>query len=84
METNAQSTNILTLSGLDFEVEKRPHYVRTFDRDGDHFEPSKLSSGIFRTDTGAEIGDVGNTYEPAQTAEILEPFLCAAKEGYLN
>ena len=84
METQNSTTNILTLSGLDFEVEKRPHYVKTFTRDGDTFEPSKMSSGIFRTDTGDEIGDVGNTYEPAQTAEILQPFLMAAKEGFMD
>ena len=83
METE-KTTNILTLSGLDFEVEKRPHYVKEFTRDGDSFTPSKLSSGIFRTDTGAEIGDVGNSYEPAQTAEILRPFLMAANEGYMD
>jgi phage/plasmid-like protein (TIGR03299 family) len=76
--------NILVSSGLDFEVEKRPHYVRKVERTGDVFEVSKLSSGIFRTDTGDEIGDVGNTYEPAQNADILQPFLEAVKSGHLQ
>ncbi len=83
METK-ETCNILTLSGLDFEVEKRPHYVRMFTREGDKYRPSDMSSGIFRTDTGDEIGDVTHTYEIAQTADILQPFLMAAKEGYLT
>lgn len=82
--TSAQSSNILVLSGLNFEVEKRPHYIRQITRDGDNFKESTMSSGIFRTDTGDEIGDVRHTYEIAQTADVLQPFLMAAKEGYLQ
>jgi len=80
----SESSNILTVSGLDFEVEKRPHFVQTFTRDGFEYKESRMSSGIFRTDTGAEIGDVSHTYEPAQTADVLQPFLMAAKEGYMT
>lgn len=84
INTNTESGNILVKAGLNFEVEKRPHYVQRITRQGDIYEPSTMSCGIFRTDTGAEIGDVRKTYEPAQTAEILQPFLMAAKDGYLN
>jgi phage/plasmid-like protein (TIGR03299 family) len=83
-ESAIASSNILVNSGLNFEVEKRPHYVRTVTREGDVFSKSAMSSGIFRTDTGDEIGDVKHTYEPAQTAEILRPFLMAANEGYMT
>lgn len=76
--------NILVRSGLAFQVEKRDHYNKTVTRTGDEFTPSALSSGIFRTDTGAEIGDVGKDYTIAQTDEILEPFLHAANEGFLS
>jgi phage/plasmid-like protein (TIGR03299 family) len=82
METSIQ--NILVHAGLDFEVEKRPHYVKRVERTGDVYDKSALSSGIFRTDTGQEIGDVGNTYEPAQNADILQPFLEAVKSGHLQ
>jgi len=85
METNTTNTsNILVSAGLAFEVEKRPHFVQRITRNGDIYEPSKMSCGIFRTDTGAEIGDVSTSYAVAQTAEILQPFLMAAKEGYMS
>lgn len=82
--TNATSGNILVNAGLNFEVEKRPHYYSEFTRDGETFHKSTMSSGIFRTDTGQEIGDVKHTYAIAQTDEILRPFLLAAQEGYLQ
>lgn len=81
---NQAVENILVSSGLDFEVEKQPHYVRRVERTGDVFAKSEMSCGIFRTDTGAEIGDVGKTYEPIQNADILQPFLEAVKSGHLQ
>lgn len=78
------ATQILEESGLNFEVEKRPHYLRRITREGDHFEPSQLSSAIIRTDTGEEIGDVKHTYEPAQNAEIVAPFVQAAIDGHIK
>jgi phage/plasmid-like protein (TIGR03299 family) len=84
MENKTEIQNILVHAGLDFEVEKRPHYVQRIERTGAVYEKSALSSGIFRTDTGEEIGDVGNTYEPAQNADILQPFLEAVKSGHLQ
>lgn len=78
------SGSILEQAGLNFQVEKRPHYVKEITRDGDKFSPSVFSAGIFRTDTGQEIGDIKHTYAIAQTDEILHPFLLAAKDGYMN
>lgn len=80
--TNA-SGNILINSGLNFHVEKLPHYRRIVSGLGESFKESVMSCGIFRTDTGQEIGDVKKSYEIAQTDEILYPFLHAAQEGHL-
>lgn len=81
---NETTGNILVDAGLNFEVEKRPHYVKRITRNGDQFEKSNSSCGIFRTDTGDEIGDVRKTYEPAQNDEILRPFLMAAQDGFMQ
>jgi phage/plasmid-like protein (TIGR03299 family) len=74
----------MTRAGLDFEVEKRPHYIRGFGGSGDIYTQSALSCAIIRTDTGEEIGDVSKTYAIAQYQEIAAPFVQAAYDGYLN
>jgi phage/plasmid-like protein (TIGR03299 family) len=76
--------NILIDAGLNFEVEKKPHYVQQVTRDGVVYSESALSCGIFRTDNGEEIGDVGKAYEVAQTDEILRPFIEAAHAGHMQ
>ena len=82
---NEATGNILIDAGLAFQVEKRDHFVQCISgATGVTYEPSKLSSGIFRTDNGEEIGDVGKAYEVAQTDEILRPFLEAAKAGHMQ
>lgn len=75
---------ILHHAGLDFEVSKQPHFIQRVTRDGDVYSESNSSCAIFRTDTGDEIGDVRKTYEPAQTADVLKPFLMAAQEGFMS
>lgn len=84
MLTTEKTTNILVDSGLAFEVEKRPLFIQRFGREGDTFEKSGLSAGVFRTDTGQQIGNVTPSYAVAQNAEVLRPFLEATKSGHLN
>jgi phage/plasmid-like protein (TIGR03299 family) len=84
---SASVENILTAAGLDFEVEKRPLFSQTFERVGNElgavYTASELSAGVFRTDTGAQIGNVTPTYEPMQNADVLAPFMEAVNAGYL-
>lgn len=82
--TEINTSNILVDAGLAFEVEKKPHYCKSFTRQGEVFTESAMSCGIFRTDTGAEIGDVSKTYEIAQYSDIVAPWITAANEGYLQ
>jgi phage/plasmid-like protein (TIGR03299 family) len=82
--TSETNQNILVKSGLDFEVEKKPHFFQTISGRGIEYSKSAMSCGVFRTDTGEEIGDVSDSYAIAQYHEILAPWLQAAKDGYLN
>jgi phage/plasmid-like protein (TIGR03299 family) len=85
---SANVENILTAGGLDFEVEKRPLFSQTFERVGTDlgavYTASKLSAGVFRTDTGDQIGNVTPTYEPMQNSDVLAPFIEMVNAGYLR
>lgn len=64
----------LRIGGLDYEVEKRPTYVR----DGTLYEESNVAFVTMRKDTGQELGAVGPGYTPCQNVDafrVLEPLM---------
>lgn len=68
--TEAKSFDeVMTLAGLDFEVEKRPIY--TTDKDGNQKE-IKWSMSTVRKDTDEIMGVVGSKYEVCQNRDAFD------------
>lgn len=67
LEDSPDVDSALRLGGLDFEVEKVPHFIRLDGLDGAvEYKRSGDAFSIVRRDRQEVIGTVGSTYEPLQ------------------
>jgi phage/plasmid-like protein (TIGR03299 family) len=68
-------------AGLDFTVEKWPHYFQVFEGMSSTLKVHKGSFALVRTDTRAPLATVGAGYEPFQPRELVDLVTALAHDG---